>query len=271
MPEQTIRIDEETLKRVAERIKERLAAGNPVRFYIDDAEPRISDHAIGLEVDDWLPANRAAVKLTRCLESIRDMTPLSEFLVLAVHQGVVSKRHMKPIATQLYSLVTGIVDVYGEIQQSHSKNLPKPARKAIVERGKRFDSSVLSGSSLKKIRDKIAAHIDADTIVEGEEIWRSVDLLEFLRILRLCIEELEYLLSHSIYEWMRFDQYSDRFRLMTEDGLLIDFRIEGDEVQSIERITKVKSPRYAVAAEAGSLVTRAMSLELLLLNKERTN
>jgi len=39
-------------------------------------------------------------------------------------------------------------------------------------------------SPLKRVRDKLSAHIDPDTIIDGDELWGKVDVNDYIRIIR---------------------------------------------------------------------------------------
>jgi len=59
----------------------------------------------------------------------------------------------------------------------------------------------LSGkeSPLKRVRDKLSAHIDPDTIIDGDELWGKVDVNDYIRIIRTCVGELNFLLQNDFY------------------------------------------------------------------------
>jgi hypothetical protein len=257
----TINLDRNALERLALQAKLRADEGNPLGLYVDESEPRIADYAKGVEVGDWLPSNNAAIKLIQCLEAIRDLYHQWDLLVLAGTNGTITKRHFKPIPIAIHSLAQGIQSIYGEIQQSHQTNWPKKLRTAFARRSRKFNERIGSGkhSVFKVLRNKLAAHIDPETIIEGE-LWSDFDFHVFLPALRHCIRDLRFLMSQDIYQWTRYNGYSNLFSIMSVDGTLVDILIENGEVTQMEKVTFTKSPRHAVATEVNELVRRMNTL-----------
>jgi hypothetical protein len=239
--------------------------------YIDNSKPTIADLAVGARIDDWHPANNAAIKMVCCLEAIRDLAPLFSFLsTLSVPQT--GTRFIKSIATPLYSLAIGIRDVYGEIEASKLTGMNKRDRKAFLKRKEDYSSSVFQGKSgpLKTVRDKIGAHIDHDVILAGESVWKHVGLIPFIDIVRLCLMELDFLLHHDIYAWTRKTDHPNLIRLMSVDGTLVDLVEENGEPQYIASVSFVESPRWGIVREVNGFVALVNSV-VAAIGRSRTN
>lgn len=223
--------------------------------YLDESKPKIADPAIGAKVNDWHPANDSAIKLVRCLEAIRDLSPIFRFLATLPNPEN-NNRFVKSIATPLYSLAESVRDVYGEIENSRIKGMRKKDRRVFLKRGQDFLNAVFHGknSPLRTVRNKISAHIDKDTILGGEHVWKHVNLRSFVNVLRLCLNELDALLQQDIYAWTRNTDHPDLVRLMSVDGTLVDLVRENGELEYISAISFVKSPREAIAIEVNEFV-----------------
>lgn len=249
--------------------EERLGPGAPV--YLDESDPRIADHSVGVRVHDWHPANGPAIKMVRCLEAIRDLAPIFNFVVNSPTPDS-DNRIVKMMATPLYTLATGVRDVYGEIENSDLRRMHKNDRRAFLKRKEAFSNAVFQGKNgpLKTVRDKIGAHIDTDTILSGERVWKHVSLQTFVELLRLCLLELDYLLQNDIYAWTRNTDRENLVRLMSVDGSLVDFVTENNQPKYIARLSFVKSPREGIAREVNAfvatvnLIVARMSERLLL-------
>ena len=229
------------------------APGIPV--FIDESSPRIADHARGLAIDDWQPANDATIKLIRCLEAIRDLKPICDFLACSP-QAAADRRFIKGLATPLYTLVAAIRDMYGEIQNAEFKNMPKERRRMFRGRSEAFSKAVGGKDSrLKKVRDKIGAHVDKDAILGGTDVWADVDLKTFLDILRLCLVELGFLLHRDNYAWTRHTDAPNVLRLMSVDGTLVDLADVDGHLEHIGAISFVPSPRIGIINEVNAFVS----------------
>ncbi len=242
--------------------------------YPDDSTPVIADPAVGAREHDWHPANKASIKAVCCLEAIRDMALLFRFLSF-FPDSASSNRFVKSIATPLYSLATGIRDVYGEMENLDLKQMRKEDRRAFLKRKENFSNAVFQGRNgpLKTVRDKIGAHIDQDVIVGGEHVWKHVNLRSFVVILRVCLIEFDFLLQQDIYAWARKTDHPNLVRLMRVDGTLVDFVAKAGELEYIKAISFVKSPREAIASEVNefvadvNLVVAAISLSPTINNR----
>lgn len=232
----------------------KLESGIPA--YIDQQDARIADFAEGLQEHDWQPANNVSIKFIRCLEAIRDLKLTCGFLAISADPSS-DKRRIKALATPLYSLAIGIRDVHGEIQASEFQNMKKHVQKAFRKRNAAFSKEVLEGKQgrLKQVRDKIAAHIDKDTILNSNHLWADVNLAYFIRLLSRCIEELDMLLQQDFFAWTRHTETPDVIRLMNVDGTLVELSTEDDELQYISAISFVQSPRQAIGREVNDLVS----------------
>lgn len=219
------------------------------------SEPFIADLSKGANVDDWHPANEVSIKIVRCLEAIRDLSPIFRFLSTSPFPEA-DTRFIKSIATPLYSLATGIRDVYGEIENGNFRSMRKADRRALLQRREKFSAAVFQGKNgpLKTVRDKIGAHIDRKAILGGEGFWRFVSLRAFIAALRICLLELDFLLQQDLFAWTRNTNLPNVVRLMSVDGTLVDFVEREGQLDHIAAISLVESPREAIAREFNELV-----------------
>lgn len=225
-----------------------------VPVYLDESAPRIADPARGAQVHDWLPANDLTIKFVRCLESIRDLRVPCEFLASSARHTI-DKRFVKGLATPLLSLAIAIKDVFGEIEHSLFRHMPETERTLVLQRKSRFDVAVLDRkSALKAARDKIGAHIDTETILSGKAIWDSVDLGFYVQILNLCLCELNCFLQLDDYAWTRRTDREDIVQLMNVDGSLVSFVERDGELDYIESVSFVQSPRKGFVREVNEFV-----------------
>ena len=217
---------------------------------IDESTPEITNPARGPQVDDWQPACDCAIKLIRCLEAIRDLSPICKFLQMQ-HSSETRNRIAKSLATPLYSLADALRDVYGEIGHSQVKQMNKAQRRELNARRDKFIASVFSAKNgaLKTVRDKISAHIDKDTILGGDKIWRQVDLAFFLGVADTCMREFDFVLQLDIYTWIKRTDDPNLIRLMNVDGTLVDIEDNDGELGDLRAITFVNTPKLAIAIE----------------------
>lgn len=218
-----------------------------IPIYIDDREPEIDDPAKRSNKEFWFPANTISIKLTACLESIRDIQRL--LAILAEQENPYSdKRVVKLMATPLYSLASGVKDVYNDLQGNIKEygQLKNDQLKQINKRRSEYLNAIpLHDSALRTIRDKISSHVDKE-VFKGDprKVWALVDLELLLKWLKAIVNELMFLLSLDVYAWTRDSGHPDIFRLMSKDGVQVDLNMKEKVINSV---ALVRSPKYYVS------------------------
>lgn len=234
---------------------EKTHPGIPIYGDVSDAE--MHDPAKLQSRTVWKASNNISFKLLRCVEAVRDMTKLLEG-ISQLENTLSDKRYAKLLATPLYSLVSGIKDIYNELEGNGKEysTVTTAQRKELQKRAAQFARLVPTdkGSELRDVRDKMSSHIDKDTVKAPARYWEKVDLLLFLNWLRACIEQMMHLLTLDVYGWTRDSGHSDIWSLMSVDGTVVDFYMQNGEPVSILKVTFAKSPKYGIANEVQHLV-----------------
>ncbi|MCL4264025.1 MAG: hypothetical protein KJ069_12450 [Anaerolineae bacterium] len=226
-----------------------------IPIYIDDSQPEIDDPANLSNNSYWFPANNISIKLATCLESIRDIERL---LAVLVEQDNPSsdKRIVKLMATPLYSLASGVRDLFNDLQGNAKEyaQIKDKQKRQINRRLPEYLRAVpLQDGDLRTIRDKISSHVDKDVFTGNpRRIWELVDLDVQLEWLRTIIDELMFLLSLDAYAWTRDSGDPAIFRLMSVDGVQVDLNLEE---YLILDVTMVKSPKYYISTKIQEIAT----------------
>lgn len=228
-----------------------------IPIYSDTSDPEMHDPAKQQSCTVWKASNNISLKLLRCVEAVRDITKHLES-VSQLENPLSDKRYAKILATPLYSLVSGIRDIYNELQGNAKEYsiISTAQHKELLKRAAQFAKLVPTdkGSELRDVRDKMSSHIDKDTVETPAPYWEKVDLLLFLNWLRACIEQIMHLLTLDVYGWTRNCGHPDIWSLMSVDGTVVDFYMQNGEPVSILRVTFAKSPKYGIANEVHRLV-----------------
>jgi len=226
-----------------------------IPIYIDDSEPEIDDPAHSSEKSYWFPANNISIKLATCLESIRDIQRL--LAILAKQDDPSSdKRVVKIMATPLYSLASGVRDIFNDLQGNAKEygQLKDGQRRQINSRLPKYLEAIpLQDGALRTIRDKISSHVDRDVFTgDPRKVWGLVELDLQLEWLRITVDELMFLLSLDAYAWTRESGHPEIFRLMSVDGVQVDLNLEK---KAIVGVTMVRSPKYYIAKKVEEVAT----------------
>jgi len=150
-----------------------------IPIYIDDREPEIDDPLNSPKSNYWYPANTISIKLMPCIEAIRDIHKLLE--ILNSNDVETDKRLHKLLVTPVFTLARGVEDLFKEIE-GNAKNygqITTEQQKQIKKRFAQFSKEVplQKDDALRKIRDKLGAHIDKDAFVgDTREIWELVEI-----------------------------------------------------------------------------------------------
>ena len=227
----------------------------PIR--LDPSVPRLEDPSQQLELTHWQPQDMRTSKLTRCLESLRDLTvafrPVAE-----VEPGInVDKRLLKQSITPLYNLATGLRDLFNELQSNCHQELKEEEKEAVAYHFEVFSQTVPTDktSPLKIARDKIAVHLDKDTQTPGyREFWDKFDLPTMADWVIGCIRMFTIFLQPDLYHWKRDGNQLGRDTVMRFDGREITIGIVEDQPREILGIKVTRSPKEAIERELRELV-----------------
>lgn len=237
-----------------------------IPIYIDDREPEIYDPLNSPNSTYWYPANTVSIKLMPCVESIRDIYKLLE--VMNKENGYADKRLHKLLATPVFSLARDVVSLFNEIEGNAKDywQISTKQQKHIKKRFVQFSKEVplQKDAALRKIRDKLSAHIDKDTFVgDTKEIWELVEIASLLEWVRATLDALMNILEFDIFAWTRDSGDPKIFRLMSIDGRQVDLNLEE---KVIVGFSLVRSPKYYVS----SLIQRVAKLytELKIKNTQ---
>ncbi|AFY74455.1 hypothetical protein Syn7502_02476 [Synechococcus sp. PCC 7502] len=223
-----------------------------ITWYEDSSDPVIRDPALSQASSVWRGANEISFKLLRCVEAMRDLSKSMESLS-KLDDPNTDKRLVKQLSSPLYSLATGIKDMFNELE-SNVKNyieIDPQQLKFLINKKERFLANVPldNKSDLRIVRDKIDSHIDKVAVNEPEEYWKKVDLRSFLEWIGICLVEVFELLYLDVYSWERESGHPEIWSLMMVDEKLVDFYMQNGEPESIVNVTLVKSPKYGVMRE----------------------
>jgi hypothetical protein len=223
------------------------AAPRGMPLFMDDTDPVVDDPSADTHRSFWFPANRAAVKLVACLESLRDIQRVLE-VMNTQGEPLPDRRLMKILATPLHSLTTSVHAIHNELY-GNAKEYPhlEPSDKQVLAvRRARFLQSVHEDqSNLRLVRDKISAHVDHD-VFDGDprRIWKFVELERLLTHLQAILGELRFLLELDTYAWTRESGADGIFRVMNVDGVQVDIDLRQP---AIVGVTLVVSPKHYLA------------------------
>jgi hypothetical protein len=235
---------------MSEESTEQQSKGIPV--YGDWKEPAINDPAIEQDSTVWRGSNDISFKLLRCLEALRDLS-VSMDILSRLDKPSDEKRLVKQLASPLYALSSGILDMFNELESNAKEytTVGSKQHKDLLSRKIKFlaDVPIDNKSDLRIVRDKIDSHIDKVAVIRPEDFWGKVNLPFFLKLIGHCLEQILYLLSFDIYGWTRESGHPDIWSLMSVDGTLVDFYMHDNKPKAIVNITFVKSPKYGVVNE----------------------
>ena len=225
---------------------------------VDLSEPEIQDPAGQQAPTVWMGANAISFKLLRCVEAVRDLTRTLQSIA-EFDDPLSDKRGAKILATPLYTLASCVRDIFNELEGNAKdySTVSLAQHKELRERAARFAKQVSldRGSDLRAVRKKISAHVDKDAVITPDKYWSKVDLLAYLRWMKVCLEQIMHLLTLDVYGWTRESGHPDVWSLMSVDGTVVDLYMQNGKPVSILNITLVKSPKYSIANEIKKLVT----------------
>jgi hypothetical protein len=215
------------------------------RDLIDPIESEPSDR-------DWQPGNRACQKLFRCVEAVRDLKEVIDN-AQEVENATKRRRRLKLLATPLYSFATCIDDLLNDcIGNSDTRSkLSTDQVKTIAEVRTLLSERVpfRKGGMLARLRNKAAAHVDADLSPDDmRRLLKSVPLQQLGFWMDTCVSVFCDVLKLPIYFWTCHCEYPNVIRLLAAEPILASFKLKNNEISEFVGAHVIqRSPRMIVA------------------------
>jgi len=232
-------------------------------FYIESTPRKVRDPSIPEHVDGWKGCSEATFKLLEGLESLRDLKVVLSDLV-AQDQPHLELRRIKRISTPLYSLAWSVINICDELINNPNSygGRTDECEKSVRDWKQEMERVVpLSGdSTLRKVRNKIDAHIDSGTVMNPESVWEHVTLENYVPWLGCTITAYKHMLVLNVYGWTCESSHPDIWRLMSVDGMLVDFFMENGQPSFITSATQTISPKVDIARDLNEIITIYNSL-----------
>ena len=230
-------------------------------IYLESLDRKVADSlAEGeAEVSAWHPSNKAAHKLWRCLECLRD---LDELLEETTHLKSASKkkRRLKIAVTPLHSLIVALDDLLNDIQcnKETSKQLNADQIRQISRISKQFGEMLPHDNTapVSVLRNKLSSHVDKRLLPnEARAIAGIMSPSEFGRWLHICLHLVLDLTKLDIYAWTCDSPASGYVRFMTNEPFIVTFKTEGNELRTIVGMHIAKSsPRNCIPSIVDSII-----------------
>lgn len=227
-------------------------SGPAFPLYADAYSRRISDPVGQVdELHEWHPANDAAAKLWRCLESLRDIDNL-----LAGCETLPSdddrRRRAKVLITPLYSFVTAVRDLATDLESNPESRSRLGDVQAAKLRGIREELSnsvpVDRDAALRAIRDKMSAHVDRKLrSLDARNLLSDAQVTVVGGWLHHALIALIDLVNMDAYAWSTDDSPDGYVALMAQEPFLVTLRIEDGQPAAIAGIQLSHSPRVEVS------------------------
>lgn len=234
-------------------------SGMPI--YLDPVDRNVADLFVEgkVDVDDWYPSNKAAHKLWRCLECLRDLDELLEGT--GNQKNVIKKKRCLKIATtSLHSLVLALDDLLNDIQcnKETSELLSDKEVKQVKEISIQFSKMLPHDhkSPLSLVRNKLSAHVDKKIHpTEAREIANIITPSGFGRWLHICLHLVLDLTKLDIYYWGCNSSIDGHVQVMTNEPYLVTYKVDGNEIREIAGVHIAKnSPKSSIQNVVNSLV-----------------
>jgi len=170
-----------------------------------DQDRQLTDVATENRPETWKPANVAAQKLFRCIESLRDIEVLLPSAGRSKNKTK-QRRQLKILHTPLHSLVEAIRDLANDLENNPDTvcRLPDGARQLIPQMKSQLlqISTIAKGGLLSLTRNKIAAHVDTGLSAEEMQILLSkADAPQIGLWLHTCVAVLADFIKLPVYFW----------------------------------------------------------------------
>jgi len=201
----------------------------------------------------WHPKSLSAVKLCRCVESLRDVESM---LCDAGHSKSDSKkkRKLKFLILSIHTLSSSLVDLCNGMKSNPEmrKEVGGEHRKLIQEMKECFISNIPLGKNglLKEIRDKLAAHVDHRiTPYESKELWKQVDSSVVGTWLHHAVNLFFDLLKLPGYTWWMKHEEPDLITIMETEPFMTAFRTKNGTITEIAGCYMTELPPRKVLLE----------------------
>jgi hypothetical protein len=211
--------------------------GMPI--YLDDVPRNISD--ITAETDSsrhvWEPSNKAAHKLYRCVEALRDIHSILEDAASSQSKDK-RRREIKIMFTPLVSLAQGIVDLlnYAECDSEACRRIGSQMHGLIPQLRERFLQYVPLERKklLSTLRNKVSAHVDESLFpAQSRDLLSKARLNEVGLWLHVSIAVMLDLIKLPMYAWMCDCDEKGFVRLMTNEPFLLTITCEKEKPENI--------------------------------------
>jgi hypothetical protein len=230
-------------------------------IYLEPVDRKVADLVAEgeAEVNAWYPSNKAAHKLWRCLECLRD---IDELLEEAIHLKSASKkkRRLKIAVTPLHSLILALDDLLNDIQSNKetSNQLTADQIKQINQISKQFGEMLPHDNKapVSVLRNKLSSHVDKKLHpYEARAIADIISPSEFGRWLHICIHLVLDLTKLDIYTWTCDSPASGYVRFMTNEPFIVTFKTQGNELSALVGLHIAKSsPRNCIPTIVDSII-----------------
>lgn len=196
-------------------------------IYLDRTERQFASFDSVADSSTWYPSNRAAHKLWRSIEALRDLKSVLELMGCNPSD---SKRNLKIAATQLHTVAATVHDLgnYFAGDESLKKELTKEEISTIKRVNKDLvrNVPVRKNSNLDQIRNKISAHIDAELLPSGTRDLAQLLIPEsFYLWLIHSIKGLIELLNLNVYHWTCESAFPDSVSIMCTEPFVATLQL----------------------------------------------
>ena len=232
-----------------------------IPIYLDHFDRKMTDciYEGGRELSAWHPSNKAAHKLWRCLECLRDLDDLLE-ATAHLKNATKKKRRLKNAVTPLYSLISALDDLLNDIQcnKDTSKLLSDEQLNQVKEINKHFEMILPHDhkAPISVLRNKLSSHIDKNlNSDEAKEIANIIDPSGFGGWLHICLHLVLDLTKLNIYWWTCDSLVEGYVRFMAYEPFIVTLKTEGNELNEIAGLHIVKgSPKSSIPIIVESLI-----------------
>jgi hypothetical protein len=231
--------------------------GNGMPIYLDQTERRFASFDSEADSPIWYPANRAAHKLWRSVEALRD---LKSILELMGSNPVESKRNLKIAATQLHTFAATVHDIgnYFAGDESLRNDLTREDVLTVKRVNKILGKNVpvRRNSNLDLIRNKLSAHIDAELYPsEARNLARILVPESFYLWLAYSIKGLIELLNLDVYHWTCESVFPDSISIMCTEPFVATLQLKPEP-----RLISVNITNGSPRSEIPSLCIEVLAL-----------
>lgn len=201
---------------------------NGMPIYLDRTERQFASFDSEADSPTWYPSNRAAHKLWRAVEALRDLKSVLELMGSNLSD---SKRNIKIVATQLHTVAVTIHDLgnYFAGDESLKRELTSEEISMIKRVNKYLARNVpvRKNSNLDQLRNKLSAHIDAELYPSGTRGLAQLLIPEsFYLWLIHSIKGLIELLNLDVYHWTCERAFPDSISIMCTEPFVATLQLE---------------------------------------------